>query len=187
VAQLFPWELGSLFVASCDSQGYGGGILTRFHTGPQLEGPGPRILLGLARTVTLGSKSHITHDQILLSYLRLPQLGGPGPRIYIPQEQGGPVIPLGTGFPFRRLLRLSGLRWRYTSTWTWRVPLCLIQRQVTPLMAQCLIKYRVNFVIPSHKFTWSPWKWGNEARFRSGWHLAVDHSVQTVSEASVSS
>jgi hypothetical protein len=24
---------------------------------------------------------------------RLPQPGGPGPRIYIPQEQGGPVIP----------------------------------------------------------------------------------------------
>jgi hypothetical protein len=26
---------------------------------------------------------------------------------YIPQEQGGPVIPPGTGFPFRRLLRLA--------------------------------------------------------------------------------
>jgi hypothetical protein len=46
---------------------------------------------------------------------RLPQPGGPGPRIYIPQEQGGPVIPLGTGFPFRRLLRLAGLRWRYSN------------------------------------------------------------------------
>jgi hypothetical protein len=33
--------------------------------------------------------------------------------MYIPQEQGGPVIPLGTGFPFRRLLRLAGLWWRY--------------------------------------------------------------------------
>jgi hypothetical protein len=29
VAQLYPWELGSLFVASYDSQGYGGGIRTR--------------------------------------------------------------------------------------------------------------------------------------------------------------
>jgi hypothetical protein len=28
---------------------------------------------------------------------RLPQSGGPGPHIYIPQEQGGPVIPPGTG------------------------------------------------------------------------------------------
>jgi hypothetical protein len=29
-----------------------------------------------------------------------PQPGGPGPCIYIPQEQGGPVIPPGTVFPF---------------------------------------------------------------------------------------
>jgi hypothetical protein len=52
-----------------------------------------QLLLGLARAVTLGSKSRRTHYHILLSHLRLPQLGGPGPRIYIPQEQGGPVIP----------------------------------------------------------------------------------------------
>jgi hypothetical protein len=37
-----------------------------------------------------------------------PPTGGPGSRIYIPQEQGGPVIPPGTGFPFCRLLRLAG-------------------------------------------------------------------------------
>jgi hypothetical protein len=36
---------------------------------------------------------------------------GPDPRIYIPQEQRGPIISPGTGFPFRRLLRLAGLRW----------------------------------------------------------------------------
>jgi hypothetical protein len=33
-----------------------------------------------------------------VSDLRLPQPGGPGPCIYIPREQGGPVIPPGTGF-----------------------------------------------------------------------------------------
>jgi hypothetical protein len=33
VAQLYPRALGSLFVASYDSQGYGGGIITRLHTG----------------------------------------------------------------------------------------------------------------------------------------------------------
>jgi hypothetical protein len=44
---------------------------------------------------------------------RLPQPGGPSPHIFIPQEQGGAVIPPGTGFPFRRLLRLAWLRWRY--------------------------------------------------------------------------
>jgi hypothetical protein len=45
----------------------------------------------------------------------LPQPGGTGPRINIPQEQGGPVITPGTGSPFRRLLRLAGLRCRYWS------------------------------------------------------------------------
>jgi hypothetical protein len=47
-------------------------------------------------------------DRILPSHLRLPQPGGPGPRIYIIQEQGGPVIPPGTEFPFHCLLRLAG-------------------------------------------------------------------------------
>jgi hypothetical protein len=59
-----------------------------------------QLLLGLARAVTLGSKFRGPHDHILLSHLRLPQLGGPGPSIYIPQEQGGLAIPLGTPFPF---------------------------------------------------------------------------------------
>jgi hypothetical protein len=33
-----------------------------------------------------------------------------GPHIYIPQEQGGPVIPPGTGLAFCHLLRLKGYR-----------------------------------------------------------------------------
>jgi hypothetical protein len=71
-----------------------------------------QLLLGLARAVTLGSNSRWTPDHILLSHFRLPQPGGPGSRIYIPREQGVPVIPPGTGFPFRRLLRVAGLQWR---------------------------------------------------------------------------
>jgi hypothetical protein len=72
-----------------------------------------QLLLILASAVILRSESHGIHEQILFSQIRdSPQLGGPGHRIYIPQEQGGPVIPLSTGFPFRRLLRLAGLRWR---------------------------------------------------------------------------
>jgi hypothetical protein len=35
-----------------------------------------QLLLGLARAVTLGSKSHRTHDPILLSHLRFPQPWG---------------------------------------------------------------------------------------------------------------
>jgi hypothetical protein len=33
----------------------------------------------------------------------------------VPQERGSPVISSGTGFPFRRLLRLARLRWRYSN------------------------------------------------------------------------
>jgi hypothetical protein len=47
---------------------------------------------------------------------RLPQPERPGPSIYIPQEQGVPVIPPGTGFPFRRLVRFTGLRWRHSTS-----------------------------------------------------------------------
>jgi hypothetical protein len=73
------------------------------------------LLLLLASAVPLESESRGTQDHILLTqFLRLSQPGGPGPCIYIPQEQGGPVIPPGTGFPFRRLLRLAGTRWRYS-------------------------------------------------------------------------
>jgi hypothetical protein len=49
------------------------------------------------------------YDHILLSHIRdFSNLEGQIP-VFIspPQEQGGPVIPPGTGFPFRRLLRLS--------------------------------------------------------------------------------
>jgi hypothetical protein len=65
--------------------------------------------------VTLGSKSRRTHDHILLSHLRLPQPGGPDPCIYIPQEQGCPIISPGTKPSFCGLLRLVGLRWRYSN------------------------------------------------------------------------
>jgi hypothetical protein len=46
---------------------------------------------------------------------RVLQSGGPGQHIYISEEQGDPVIPTGTGFPFHRLLRLAGLRWNYSN------------------------------------------------------------------------
>jgi hypothetical protein len=75
-----------------------------------------QLLLALASAVILGYKSRGTHGQyFIVSDSRLPQPGEPGSRINIPQEQGGPVIPPGIGFPFRRLLRLEGLRWRYSN------------------------------------------------------------------------
>jgi hypothetical protein len=56
----------------------------------------------------------MTH--ILLSQILEPStLEGQVPVMFIPQKQGGPVTPPGTGFPFRHLLRLAGLRWRYSN------------------------------------------------------------------------
>jgi hypothetical protein len=69
---------------------------------------GPRQRSHSEVRVPLVSWPHFTASD---SRLHLP--GGPGPCIYIPQEQDDPVIPPGTGFPFRCLLRLAGLRWRY--------------------------------------------------------------------------
>jgi hypothetical protein len=80
--------------------------------------------MGLSFTVTAGPRQR-SHSQVqvpldswphfTVSDSRLPQPGWPGPRIYIPHEQGGLVIPPGTGFFFRRLLRLSGVRWKYST------------------------------------------------------------------------
>jgi hypothetical protein len=80
--------------------------------------------MGVSFTTAAGPR-HRNHFQVrvphgswpyyTVSDSRLPQPGRLGPRLYIPQEQGGPVIPPDTGFPFRRLLWLAGLRWMY---WT---------------------------------------------------------------------
>jgi hypothetical protein len=47
--------------------------------------------------------------------LRFPPPGGPCPRIYIPQEQRGQVVLSDSGFPFHRLLRLTGQSWKYSN------------------------------------------------------------------------
>jgi hypothetical protein len=130
--QLYSQVLGSPFVASYDSQGYGGGIRTflvesSLMLRPKVSRPvclgikhpcgaydqifitvrqllvywcralsltrgrvcRLQLLLTLARAVILRSESRGTRDHILLSHVR--------------------------DFPFRRLLRLSGLRWRYST------------------------------------------------------------------------
>jgi hypothetical protein len=74
------------------------------------------LLLIFASAVILRSESRGTHDSILLPQIRdSPNLDGQIP-VFIPsQEQGGPVIPRGTEFHFRRLLRLAGLWWKYSN------------------------------------------------------------------------
>jgi hypothetical protein len=72
--------------------------------------------------ITQWSEWHRTLNHTLLSHLRLPQPGGQGSHTYVPQEQGGPVIPPGTGFPLCCLLGLAGLQYLLIESmdgWTW--------------------------------------------------------------------
>jgi hypothetical protein len=73
-----------------------------------------QLLLVLASSVILRSESRGTHEHILLSQIRDPPTWrARSPFLYSP-EQVSPVVPSGTGFPFRRLLRLESPRWRYS-------------------------------------------------------------------------
>jgi hypothetical protein len=75
-----------------------------------------KLLLALASAVILRSKSRDTHGHILLSQIQQsPNLDGQVLVFISPQEQDGPVIPPVTGSPFRRLLRLAGSRWRFST------------------------------------------------------------------------
>jgi hypothetical protein len=59
--------------------------------------------MGLSFTIAAGPRQR-SHSQVRVSNSRLHEPGGSDQRIYIPQEEGGPVIPQGTGFTFLRLL-----------------------------------------------------------------------------------
>jgi hypothetical protein len=62
-----------------------------------------------------GFPKNIFLQSKVVSLASNPQPGAPGLCIYVPQWQGGPVITPGTGFPFRGLLSLTGLRLRYSN------------------------------------------------------------------------
>jgi hypothetical protein len=80
--------------------------------------------MGLSFTIAVGPRQH-SHSWIrvprnswpyfTISDSRFLQPGRPGPCIYILQEWGGPILLPGTGFPFCRLIRLSGLPWSYVN------------------------------------------------------------------------
>jgi hypothetical protein len=127
-----------------------------------------QLHLGLARAVTLGSKSRRTHH-ILLSHLRLPQRGGPGPCIYIPQEQGGPVIPPSTALdsnPAMTVRSHSGLR----TNWTQRA--LYVQRESHRLFRVQLPGMRTVLIRPPHLHVAfglnpTPWRRKGEWIYRS--------------------
>jgi hypothetical protein len=76
-----------------------------------------QLLLVLASAVILGSESRGTRDYILLSQIRdSPYLESQQVPVFIsPRNRVARLYPPGTGFPFLRLLRLAGLRWRYST------------------------------------------------------------------------
>jgi hypothetical protein len=78
----------------------------------------------------------------LSQFLRLPQPGGPSPRIYIPQEQGGPDIPPGTGFPLHRLLRLPGTK---------------VEVFYPTSTRELIVKYKDIFTLTTIQCHWEPW------------------------------
>jgi hypothetical protein len=74
-----------------------------------------QLLLAFSSEVILESESRGTQSYFTVSDSKLPQPRGSGLRIYVPQEQGDPVITPSTEFPLCCLLRLAGLRWRYSN------------------------------------------------------------------------
>jgi hypothetical protein len=76
-----------------------------------------QLLMVLASEVIRRSQSHGTHDdvRIILSQIReSPTWNVKSTYFFIPQENGRPVLPPGTGFPFHHL-PLRGLGWRYSN------------------------------------------------------------------------
>jgi hypothetical protein len=80
--------------------------------------------MGLSFTIATGppqrsnSRVRVPRDSLpyfTISDSRLPKPGGPGPRIYIPPGTGWSSNTPGTWFPFRRILRVAGLRWSYST------------------------------------------------------------------------
>jgi hypothetical protein len=104
-----------------------------------------------------------------ISDLRLTQPGGPGPPFYIPQEQGGPVIPPGTRFPFCCLLWLAGIQWRYQTRFHAGTPHLLKSQS----QSQSQSYFMTGGLSPVSSSWWQS-LWGSwPAFFFNNWTLAV--------------
>jgi hypothetical protein len=106
-----PWDQRSLFFSNEPMRSY------------TLSNIPSDVRMGLSFTLAAGP-CHRSHFQVrvlqdswpcfTVSDSRLLKPGGPRSRIYNLQEEGGPVISTSRHWvPFRRLLRLAGLQWRY--------------------------------------------------------------------------
>jgi hypothetical protein len=93
VVQVYPQALGSLFVASCDSQGYGGGIRPRLHTWVTIF----RAAFSLNRLGmdpiedSVSSRSSLLRNVFIATETRLSA---------IPQQRPSVLAPLSWSFNF---------------------------------------------------------------------------------------
>jgi hypothetical protein len=87
-----------------------------FYVGPLSDSDGSVVLLVLASAVVLGYESRVTDDHILLSVIRdSPNLEGQGSICISPRNRVAQLYPHALGSLLRRLLRLAGQRWKYSS------------------------------------------------------------------------
>jgi hypothetical protein len=122
----------SLFVASYDSQGYGGGIRPRFQpyniesdSESYVTTDGQSTRLAWNKASILGLRPDFYYCQTLSGLLVWGALSEertglsftivPGPRQRSQSRVRDILLSQIRDFPFRRLLRLAGLRWRYST------------------------------------------------------------------------
>jgi hypothetical protein len=75
-----------------------------------------QLLAALTSAVILGTESCRIRDYILLSQIRdFPNMEGQVPVFISPRNTVAQLYTQALGSPFRRLLRLAGLRWRYSN------------------------------------------------------------------------
>jgi hypothetical protein len=94
----------------------------------------------------------ILKSKVVVSLASNPQPRRPGLCIYVPQWQGGPVIPRDTGFPSRRLLQLAWLRWRYlsclrTGWFTYFIDMLCLLGFYCPNLFSAFYTYKMLFII----------------------------------------
>jgi hypothetical protein len=108
-----------------------------------------QLLLVLASAVILGSEFRGSHDHILLSHIRdSPNLEGQVP-VFTP-----PSYSPGSGFRFRRLLRLTGLRWNYSK----QCEVVSCQRSVFLIFIFCSYTLREQPSVPTLDPVWISWR-----------------------------
>jgi hypothetical protein len=138
----------------------------------------------ICSVITQWSESLRTRNHTLLSHLRLPQPGDPGSRIYISPGTGWPGYTPGHWVPFTssltsRLLRLAGLRWRYSNPPpTWRDRSQYIYPSgigcSSPKWSQCQVKSQSHVTTYGQSIS-MPWCLVHSAL--KGLHLKIFNSI----------